>query len=99
MPDLLVSRVQVASLLQRIGTTWPMSRDARVAHLVFVEPIDVHERNPLVGVSLADLSPGHGFGRLRRRQRLRFTHASSLRNSAASGKFLDDLPSRDAASS
>src|SRR5512147_2890474 len=40
MTDLLVSRMQVASLLEGVRTTWTMSGDTRGAHLVFVHPVD-----------------------------------------------------------
>jgi hypothetical protein len=93
---LLESRMQVASLLKLVRTTWPMSDDAGCAN-VFVHPVDVDERNRLV-LPLTDGLPAQGLQRLGRRERIHLAHESSLLSLAIRGKFLDNLRFATAAS-
>ena len=90
--DLLVSRMQVASLLQWIRTMWPMSDDARRADLVFVHPFDVDERDP-IGPGAADRSPASSRALTARAPRTRAFRSwiEPAQPGDARQVFLDDL--------
>jgi hypothetical protein len=85
--DLLIARVQMARLLERIRSTWSMSGDPGSTNLVFLHPVDLHERNPLIWVPATDLFPAQEFRGLGRRDSLRFAHGASVLSSPVNRKF------------
>src|SRR5207302_5440555 len=65
-------------LRKRIGALGAVASDARASKLVVVlEPVDLHEGDPLVREAATDVEPRQRLGQLRRQRLLGLDHGSS----------------------